>query len=76
MRDSILVGGSDGNGPENCAGTAPLTLPSNVDSGTTCGLGGGNFTNTDPLLAPFGPHGGETDTRPPLQGSTAVGGRG
>ena len=73
MRDSVLVGGSDGNGPENCGGQKPGTLPFNVESGTTCGLAAGGFPSTDPLLAPFGSYGGPSDSRPPLQGSILPG---
>ena len=49
------------------------TTGSNIDSGTSCGFGGGpNMFNTDPLLGPLADNGGYTETMALLPGSPAL----
>ena len=73
LRDSILVGGSDGAAAENCAGTQPQTSGQNLDSGTTCGFTGRNLKDVDPQLAALTTSGGHTDSRAPLAASPVIG---
>lgn len=70
--DSIFTGGVAGSGP-NCAGTAPVASGRNIDSGTSCSFGAGQFSSTDPKLAPLADAGGQTDALVPDRLSPAVG---
>ena len=73
MRDSVLVGGSDGNGPENCAGAKPRTLPFNVESGDDLRTRRRRIPEHRPAARAVRPaRRTETDSRPPLQGSIAA----
>jgi hypothetical protein len=70
ISDSILSGPPANGG--NCAGpTVPTELGRNIDSGTTCGFGAGNLSNTDPQLEPLGNAGGPTDSLALKPGSPA-----
>ena len=64
------------NDNSNCLITGAgliTTTGSNIDSGTSCGFGGGpNMFNTDPLLGPLADNGGYTETMALLPGSPVI----
>jgi predicted outer membrane repeat protein len=56
-----------------CAGAPPVSLGSNLEPGTTCGLAGaGDRPGADPALGPLQDNGGLTATRAPAPGSPAL----
>jgi uncharacterized repeat protein (TIGR01451 family)/CSLREA domain-containing protein len=66
LANTIVTGGTDSGGANNCAGdpvAAITSLGYNLDSGNTCGLSAaGDLTGTNPLLDPLGDYGGGTLT--------------
>jgi CSLREA domain-containing protein len=44
----------------------------NIEDANTCGLGGSDFVNTDPLVGPLSDNGGDTLTHALLNGSPAI----
>ena len=65
---------ADGPGGASCSGTsAPTSAGSNIEQGSSCGLGGaGDLSNTDPLLLPLADNGGGTLTHALSPGSPAI----
>lgn len=58
-----------------CSGLLPASLGSNIEPGTSCGLGGpGDRPATEPGLGPLGDNGGPTPTHLPVPGGAAIDG--
>jgi len=76
LRNTIVSGGTDSSGANNCAGDPSANITSlgyNLDSGTTCGLTGtGDLQNTNPLLDPLADYGGDIPTHRLGSGSPAL----
>lgn len=79
ISSTIVAQNTGGIGVENCAVSSTidvgpyLSLGSNIENGTTCGLLEiSDLPNSDPLLRPLGNYGGPTKTHLPLPGSPAV----
>ncbi len=76
LSNTIVAGGTDSSGANNCAGNPAANITSlgyNLDSGTTCGLTGtGDLQNTDPLLDPLADYGGDIPTHQLRSGSPAL----
>lgn len=71
MKNTIVAGNSAGSGA-NCSGTV-TSQGHNLDSGTTCSLGGpGDLSGADPLLGPLADNGGATQTHAIPGNSPAV----
>jgi hypothetical protein len=72
LANTILADNDNSNCYVTGAG-AITTTGSNIDSGTSCGFGGGgNMFNTDPLLGLLADNGGYTETMALLPGSPAI----
>jgi CSLREA domain-containing protein len=75
LQNTILAGNTKFTGVQsasNCAGNPVGSGGGNLDSGSTCGFGGGNLSNAQPSLGPLQDNGGLTFTRAPAAGSPAV----
>ncbi len=76
LRNTIVAGGTDSSGANNCAGNPAANITSlgyNLDSGTTCGLTGtGDLQNKNPLLDPLADYGGDIPTHRLRSGSPAL----
>jgi CSLREA domain-containing protein len=76
LRNTIVSGGTDSSGANNCAGDPSANITSlgyNLDSGTTCGLTGtGDLQNKNPLLDPLADYGGDIPTHRLRSGSPAL----
>jgi CSLREA domain-containing protein len=76
LRSTIVSGGTDSSGANNCAGDPSANITSlgyNLDSGTTCGLTGtGDLQNSNPLLDPLADYGGDIPTHRLRSGSPAL----
>jgi CSLREA domain-containing protein len=76
LRSTIVSGGTDSSGANNCAGNPSANITSlgyNLDSGTTCGLTGtGDLQNSNPLLDPLADYGGDIPTQRLRSGSPAL----
>ena len=71
--DSIFTAGVSGGGNENCGPNKPVPSGKNIDSGVTCGLGGGQLSSTNPQLGALGSAGGPVDGLLPALTSPAIG---
>lgn len=61
VKSTIVAGNTSSSGPD-CSGTI-TSQGHNLDSGTTCALGGtGDLSNSNPLLGPLASNGGPTQT--------------
>lgn len=76
LTNTIVAGGTDSSGANNCAGNPGANITSlgyNLDSGTTCGLTGtGDLQNKNPLLDPLADYGGDIPTHRLGSGSPAL----
>lgn len=71
LKNTLVANG----GPDDCAfvGGTLASLGHNLESANTCGfIAGGDITDTNPLLGPFGSNGGPTLSLPLLPGSPAI----
>jgi hypothetical protein len=68
LQNSIVAA----NVPTDCSG-AVVSLDNNLDSDSSCNLGGANdLPGVDPLLGPLASNGGTTQTHALLAGSPAI----
>jgi CSLREA domain-containing protein len=73
VRDSIFAGNTNTAGTLNCFSfTAITSLGGNVSDDATCGAGGGDRPNVNPLLGTLALHGGTTQVYDLLSGSPAI----
>jgi len=73
VRNSVFADNRDAGGLLNCISTGPLTsFGGNVSDDGSCGAGGGDKPNVNPLLGPLELHGGTTRVFSLLAGSPAI----
>jgi len=73
VRDSIFAGNANTAGTFNCSSFMGVTsLGGNVSDDATCGTGGSNRPNVNPLLGTLALHGGTTPLYDLLPGSPAI----
>jgi hypothetical protein len=73
LRNNIFADNRDATGLQNCTSAGGLTsLGGNVSDDATCGAGGSDKPNVNPLLGPLEPHGGTTPVYSLLAGSPAI----
>jgi CSLREA domain-containing protein len=76
LRNTIIADNTSNRGPANCKNTGAelISRGDNIASDASCFLtASGDKPNVDPLLSPFGDHGGPTDTFNLLAHSPAIG---